>query len=236
MSDEFSTPNEDEPREEQTEADFAEAAEEMAAYEETGDALDDAEAARQASIQEALVEAERQELHAKAWWSRVHPEHLTLMFANCLLFAGALVAWDRPLPWDDGPVRAFTGLDTIRGALIFALSIYGFFTAYVNIRYRQLKLRAYLLSAILGLWVGISVIVGTIGSDRWTGAADWASKQHISFLMRALAPLSAIPPGIWLITLGGLMVVWVILKGVMGGRAQAKAAARGASSSRRRRR
>lgn len=192
-----------------------------------------------ADVGAALAEAHRASLNARAWWSLVHGELLVLLFANCLFFAGVLAAWDRPLPWDEGVVRTFNGLDTIRGAAIFALSIYGFWVAAFNIWYRQLRIWPYMLSALLALWVGLGGFVNTVGSSRWTGASTWLETQTTSMLTVVLAPLSSVAPGFWLLTAGGVIVLIMLLKGIMSGRAKAKAAQReggGTGGGRRRRR
>ena len=195
-----------------------------------------AEEEAQVQIEAALAEAHQRNLGARAWWSLVHPELVVMLLANCFFFAGALVAWDRTLAWDANPVRAFTGLETIRGAVIFALSIYGFWTLVFNIWYRQLKIWPFLINGLIALWVGIGGILATVGSARWDGASAWLEKQTSSYLDVVLAPLSSIAPGFWLLTAGGALVLITLLKGIMGGRAQVKAQAReGAGKGRRRR-
>ena len=49
-------------------------------------------------------------------------------------------------------------------------------------------------------------------------------------------PLSAVPPGYWLLTFGGLVVVFVIINGLMHGQQKVKAAAAASGGSSRRRR
>lgn len=230
MSDEFSTKPEDE-----TEAELADAAEEMAAVDEVGETFDEEE--RAAKVREVLALVEDREMRDRVWWTRVHNEHLTFLFANCLLFAGSLAAWSRFPVGEGGDASTLIhGLDTIRGAAIFGLALYGFFTAVFNIWYRGLKLWPFLLGGVIGLWAGIEGILATMDSGAIDAAKEYADAEGGSFLSVFLTPLSAIAPGYWLITAGGLLVVFVLLKGILGGRAKAKASAREARSGGRRRR
>ncbi len=244
MSDPFENPDDPKaegseagtpPEDELFDAGEAEAMEERQAIGELeAEGLDPEEA--EAQVQAAVQEAHRRGLEARVWWSFVHKELLTLLLANCFFFAGTLVAWDRPLPWDSGPVRTFTGLDTIRGGLIFALALYGFWILVFDIWYRQLKIWPFLLNALVALWVGIGGIASTVGSPRMDGASGYLKNQTTSLLDSILAPLSSIAPGFWLLTAGGAIVFIVLLRGLMGGRAAAKAAVQSGAGSRRRRR
>lgn len=185
-------------------------------------------------IQEALDASSRRNLHAKAWWSTSHKEHRTFLFANCLLFASVFVAWTR-VPGND-----LTGLDTIRGAAIFGLTLYGFWATVFNIWFRQFYVAPFFLSGVIGLWVGIQGIMTTFSSGQWDAAIERSKLVQGSLLDRVLAPLSSIAPAYWLTTIGGALILVVFLRGILGGRAQAKATQRAAresgGSTRRRRR
>ncbi|MFV1959390.1 MAG: hypothetical protein ACC662_08255 [Planctomycetota bacterium] len=226
----------------QAEAEEAAAAAAEELFEAEGEMVETAEDA-EGRVEEAMAQAHQDAFDARVAWSLVSGELLLILFANCLFFVGVLAAWNRQLPWDEGTVRAFNGLSTIRGAFIFALAIYGFWILLVNVRWRQLILWPFLLNAILALWVGIGGFVGTIGSARWDGANDHVQQLKetvgVSFLDQALIPLSSIAPGFWLLLLGGALVVILLVKGILGGASQAKAAktaGRTSSSGSRRRR
>ncbi len=190
-----------------------------------------------------LAEANMERMHRQAYWHGTDKQLFTFLFANCLFFAGVLVAWMRSVPGDPAgdPSTYVTGMHTIRGALIFALAIYGFWTAVFNIWYGQMKVWPYLLNAVLALWVGVAGIARTVGSEEWDRAV--AFKDDVDrFGSKTLfddmtVPLSTIAPGYWLLSFGGLLVVWVIIHGLMKGSASAKSApaAEGAGKSRRRR-
>ena len=78
------------------------------------------------TAEELLYDAEAGRRKAVASMSLVHKEHFGLLFANCFFFAGALAAWTRVAPGTPATsASVIHGLDTIRGAAIFALSIYG---------------------------------------------------------------------------------------------------------------
>ncbi len=189
----------------------------------------------------ALSEAHGEGLAAKAWWSLVHREQMTLLFANILFFVGALAAWSRAVPGDvANPSTYIHGLDTVRGALIFALALYGFVVIYVNIRFRQTRVLPIFMNALFALWVGIPGFTRMIGSDAWVQAK--AHVEHlkqtvggVSILDDFLIPLSAIAPGYWMLTAGGLLVLLVLVRGVLAGASSVKAQKREAAGSRRRR-
>lgn len=221
-----------------SEADRAEAEEAEAAaaeefFDEAEDFLD--EEALIAQREEAMADAQVANLRAQADWFLVHKELLLLLLANCLFVAGTLVVWDRTLDWDTSPRLAFTGLSTIRGGLIFALGLHGFWTIFLNFRYRQTIVWPFLINAIFALWVGIPGFTSNFGSDRWQAAKDYMNTQTASFLAKFLAPFSNTAPGFWLLTAGGALVLIVLLKGVISGAGKAKAKAAAQQGSRRRR-
>jgi len=210
------------------EAEAAAAAEEEF-FEEAEDFLQVDEEVVAAQREEAMALAQSGSLRAQADWFLVHKELLVLLFANCLFFAGTLVVWDRTLDWDIAPRAAFTGLSTIRGGLIFALALHGFWTIVVNFRYRQTIVWPFLLNAIFALWVGIPGFTNNFGSARWTAATDHMNRVSASLLAKIMAPFSNTAPGYWLLTAGGALVLIVLLTGVISGasRTKAKAAAGG---------
>jgi hypothetical protein len=227
---------------EYSEADLAEAEEAEAAaaeeyFEEAEDFFD--EETLTAQREEAMADAQVANLRAQADWFLVHKELLTLLLANCLFLAGVLVSWGRLMPWDPGfdanQGRSYlTGLDTIRGGLIFALALHGFWTLFLNFRYRQTVVWPFLINAIFALWVGIPGFTSNFGSDRWTAATEYMDGQTASFLAKGMAPLSNTAPGFWLLTAGGALVLIVLLKGVISGAGKAKAKAAQQGSRRRR--
>ena len=226
-------------RHEFSEADRAEAEEaEAAAAEEFCDDAEEFldEEALMAQREEAMADAQAANVRAQADWFLVHKELLTLLLANCLFLAGTLVVWQRRLDWDPENSRAaFTGLSTIRGGLIFALAIHGFWTLWLNFKYRQTVVWPFLINAIFALWVGIPGFTSNFGSDRWTAAVEYMDRQTASFLAKFMAPFSNTAPGYWLLTAGGALVLIVLLKGVISGAGQAKAKAKAQQGSRRRR-
>lgn len=190
-----------------------------------------------------LAESLLDRMHRKAYWHSNQKQLFAFLFANCLFFASAFVTWMRSTPGDPAgdPSTYIRGVDTIRGGLIFALSIYGFWTAVFNIWHAQMKVWPYLLGATLALWVGIGGIMHTVGGEEWDKAIayknDFERYGGKSYLDDMMVPLSTIPPAYWLLTAGGLVVAWVIINGILQGSQQAKATkAEEATSGRRRRR
>lgn len=238
------TPDGDEPVGEVAAALEAEAAEAVqAAEEEILEAAEDFYGDEDPVVQweGALADAHGEGLAAKAWWSLVHKEQMTLLFANLLFFVGVLAAWSRAVPGDAAnPANHIHGLDTVRGALIFALALYGFVIIYVNIRFRQTRVLPIFMNALFALWVGIPGFTRMIGSAEWDQAK--AHVEHlkqtvggVSILDDFLIPLSAIAPGYWMLTAGGLLVLLVLVRGVLAGASSVKAQKREAAGSRRRR-
>lgn len=190
---------------------------------------------------EALAEARAERLARQAFLFGVDKQLFTFLFANCLFFAGALACWGRVAVWDGGvPIR--DGLDTIRGAMIFALSIYGFWTAYFNIYGGQMKVWPYLINALIALWAGIGGIMGAFAGNPspWDKAGAYLDTPGLKKILLddITVRLSTIAPGYWLVTLGGVIVLWVILSGLKKGASGAKSAraAAGGAGGRSRRR
>jgi hypothetical protein len=175
-----------------------------------------------------LAEASVERMHRQAYWHGTDRQLFAFLFANCLFFAGALVAWMRSAPGDPAgdPSTYVTGMHTIRGAFIFALSIYGFWTAVFNLWHGQMKVWPYLLNAVLALWVGIAGFAHTIGGTEWDKAKSYLETlESKKMLDDLLVPLSTVAPGYWLLSFGGLIVVWIIVTGLMKGSASAKSPA-----------
>lgn len=184
---------------------------------------------------EALAEARAERLARQAFLFGVDKQLFTFLFANCLFVAGALSSWGRNPAWLDGASYR-DGLDTIRGALIFGFGLYGFWTAYFNIYGGQMKVWPYLINALIALWAGIGGIMGAVNGPGWDAAGKYLETPGLQKMLLddITVRLSVIAPGYWLITLGGIMVLWVILSGLKKGASSAKTAAPSGGRSRRR--
>lgn len=187
-----------------------------------------------------LAEARLERLARQAYMHGTSKQLFAFLFANCLFFAGALAAWARaPVGEPGDPSTYINGLDTIRGSLIFGLAIYGFWTAFFNIFHGQMKVWPYLLNSLLALWVGVAGFTSGIGGEAWDKAKAWLDEpgREARMLDSLTVPLSTIAPGYWLLTLGGLIVAFVIVNGLLQGRqsTKAQAATEGGASGRRRR-
>ena len=190
-----------------------------------------------------MEEAKHERLHRQAFWHLQSKQLFAFLFANCMFFASGFAAWTRAGYNEDGsavpvdPSLMLSGLDTIRGSLIFALALYGFWTAVFNIWHAQMKVWPYLLSAILALWVGVGGIAAGIGGEQWERSKLYLESLESKTMMDdMLTPLGVIAPGYWLCAIGGLVVVWVIVMGLVQGGQSAKATAQESGGSGRRRR
>jgi hypothetical protein len=189
------------------------------------------------SDQELRSDAEEEQLRIRMSWDLIPGEVWTLLFANCLFFAGALTAWSRGVPGEAmDPAHRVVGIETIRGSLIFALSIYGFWAAIANIWGRLLRIKPYLGNAILALWVGIQGITSTLGSERWdkTMAALKALPTRTVY-DEITYRLGAFPPGALQLLVGGIIVCITLIRGILAGAAKAKERKAAAMASRRKR-
>jgi hypothetical protein len=192
--------------------DLEEAADEGASYVEGAEGHVDAAA--------LMAEARELRLTRQAYFHGTSKQLFAFLVANCLFLAGSLAAWTRAGVHEAGdPSTYINGLDTIRGTMIFALAIYGFWTAAFNIFFGQMKVWPYLLNAVLGLWVGLAGFMAGVGGENWDKAKQWLDQQSSKKMLDDLTvPLSTIAPGYWLLTLGGLLVAFVILNGLLLGR------------------
>jgi hypothetical protein len=156
--------------------------------------------------------------HVGLAWGTVHKEQFLFLFAACCMAVGCLASWDQTRP------SAFNGLQTIRGTTIFALSLYGLIAGTIAVFNRRTLIWPFFIGALEALWVGVEAITNVWGGPKWEeyGKAVGPWYRHVR----------AIPPGFWLLTIGGALVVIAVLKGVVGGFAGAKAKAKVTSSDR----
>jgi hypothetical protein len=179
---------------------------------------DEAALDRERLLAEVRLEATR----ARAAWSLVQPQHFALLAANCLFFTSGLAAWNRgPVDAAPGSVPLVHGVDSIAGAAIFALSLYGFWIATFNLRHRPMVIWPFLVNALIALVVGISGFTRAIGSEAWDHALRYRE--------------SLVAPGYWLLVAGGMLVLFVLVGGIMKGASKAKAAQAEGGARRRRR-
>src|SRR5262245_19735555 len=77
--------------------------------------------------------------HVGIAWGTVHKEHWLFVFSAILIGVGCVASWNGRTPaGPNGP--EISGLDTIRGTLMFALAIYGLIAGIFNILFRRMVL------------------------------------------------------------------------------------------------
>jgi hypothetical protein len=150
--------------------------------------------------------------HVGLAWGTVHKEQFLFLFSAVCMAVGCLASWDVARP------SAFDGLDTIRGTTILAFSLYGLLAGTIAVFHRRTLVWPFLIAAAEALWVGLETITKAIGSPTWE---HWKAQAGPWF-----RTWRAIPPGSWLLTLGGALVLIAILKGLVGGFASAKSKAK----------
>ncbi len=184
------------------------------------------EAAPAPGSAEALMqEAEMGRRRAVAAMSQVHKEHFALLFAHCFFLAGSLAAWNRAEPGATASSGALLhGLDTIRGAAIFALALYGFWVSAIGLYTRRTVVWPFLLNALLALWVGLGGVIDGFKAEAFGKAMD-SVPAGSSYLAKYLAGPGSIAPGFWMLAAAGVLVIFLIIKGILGGASKSKARA-----------
>jgi hypothetical protein len=167
--------------------------------------------------------------HVGLAWKTVDSELFGMVFASVLIGIGCLVSWTQKRPAD------FTGISTVRGSVMLALAVYGIFSGTINILFRRNVVWPTLINAIIALWTGIGGIMGAMETDAWTAAGN--RTDQVTFFEKYFGGyVRAIPPGFLLLTVGGALVMMMIVKGLVAGagsasaRAKAKEAARDAEA------
>ena len=176
-----------------------------------------------------LGEAQMDAMATRASWHLLPKEVFGLLFANCLMFAGVMGAWSRtPIGEAVNPTHYITGLDTIRGTAIFALCLYGFWTAIFNVFGRQMKIWPYMLGSAVSLWIGVSGIMKSMANEALIdGAAEYLAGLHeagesYTKLEEWMAYGGIVPPAYWALTAGGALVAVILLKAILGGASSGK--------------
>ncbi len=167
--------------------------------------------------------------HVALAWGTVHKEQFLFLFSAVFIGIGCLA------PWDAGRPGKLYGISTIRGSMMLGLAAYGVFVAMLNIHHRRMVVWPFFLNALVALWTGLEVVFSVIGGADWNKRID--ESKH---LLKFLDGVKAIPPGMLMLVVAGLLVMIALLKGViagfMGGAAKAKSGQRQAAERRSRRR
>jgi hypothetical protein len=172
--------------------------------------------------------------HVGLAWKTVDTELFGMIFASVLIGVGCLVSWTQKRPAD------FTGISTVRGSVMLALAVYGIFSGVLNILYRRHVVWPALINSIFALWTGVGGIMDVMQSAQWKAAGQDRPEQVAYFEKYFGEYMRAIPPGFLLLTVGGALVMMMIVKGLVAGagssaaKAKAKEAARDADAEARR--
>jgi hypothetical protein len=172
--------------------------------------------------------------HVGLAWKTVDAELFGMIFASVLIGIGCLVSWTQKRPAD------FTGISTVRGSVMLALAVYGVFSGVLNVLYRRHVVWPALINAILALWTGVGGLMDVMQTEAWKNAGREREEQVAYFEKYFGEYMRAIPPGFLLLTIGGALVMMMIVKGLVAGagnasaKAKAKEAARDAEAEARR--
>ena len=106
------------------------------------------------------------------------------------------------------------GLETIRGAAIFALALYAFWTLAIGLYTKRTVVGAAAQHALRFWWV--SAPHPRDQSDEWK-AAHVEFGEGIHRARQHAHRAEAIAPGYWMLTGASLLVLFIIVKGIVGG-------------------
>ncbi|MEM8884134.1 MAG: hypothetical protein AAGD14_08710 [Planctomycetota bacterium] len=193
---------------------------------------------------------------------RSFPQHYKLLFASVVVFASTLTVWERAHVFG----ADVHGSQMISGMLLMALSGYGVIVSVMNIMQGRLAgMLAMFLTGVFAVYFGGPKLFATHGAEGCLGADEieaymktkgtplekipqrFLENDNLEFPRQALEPFDTaqdiytyyvgqFAPGPILATLGGLMLLWVFLSAMFGGKKKSAEPAPAPSSGRRRRR
>lgn len=111
-------------------------------------------------------------------------------------------------------VDSLNGLQTIRGAFMFCLALYGAIVALFNLLHRRMIVWPFFLNGVLALEVGLTTISKCMGSTAWD---VWTKFSDGNFVEKLFGRWRAVPASQLLLTFAGAIVLISILKGIVGG-------------------
>src|SRR5205085_5631065 len=118
------------------------------------------------------------------------------------------------------------GMTTLRGPIILALAVYGIFVAIFNILNRRMVMWPFLINCMLCLWVGISGIGAAAESPAWEAWTKKFANLGMLSLDHIMGQFRAIAPGMFVLTLAGVLIAISFLKGIVAGFASGAAKSR----------
>jgi hypothetical protein len=161
--------------------------------------------------------------HVGIAWGTVHKELYLFLLCSILIAVGCLASWTGRVPLKDAAGhltgatgyigREMTGLDTIRGTVMFAIAVYGVLAGMMNILYRRMVVWPYLLNALIALWVGVSGIASAIGGDAWSLWGKYGEGKSLT--EKWFGGFRSIPPGMLLLALAGFVIMARLLGGIV---------------------
>jgi len=191
------------------------------------------------------------------------PQHFSLLFANFVVFIGAISVWEREHVFG----MEIEGPEMLSGAFILALAGYATIVSILNIVQGRLRgMLATLSVCFFALYFGIPAIKTTFEHPAFVTATEVDEFKASEGNPNRVIPdrftadskyefpaetIDAMPttwqtpykymvgqyaPGPLLTVFGGLLIAWIFLKGIFGGKKKEPAPAPSASRSGRRRR
>jgi hypothetical protein len=162
--------------------------------------------------------------HVALAWKTVHKEHFLFLFTSILTVIGVLASWSGRHP--DLPTAFTNGMTTLRGPIILGLAVYGIFVAVFNILNRRMVMWPFLINCMLCLWVGISGIGAAAESPAWEAWTKKYANLSMLSLDHIMGQFRAIAPGMFVLTLAGVLIAISFLKGIVAGFASGAAKGR----------
>jgi hypothetical protein len=192
--------------------------------------------------------------HVGLAWGTVHKEIFLFLCLAVMTAVGCLVPWNgrtpvlvadtpilqsppapgQPAPPPPPPKWVVTqevttvgtpmnGTNTLRGSIILAIALYGIIVGIFNALHRRLVMWPFVLNGFLALWVGLGGVIAAMGSSTWGHWKEWA--QGKSVLEKYVGAVRAIPPGMLLLALVGVISVLKLVAGIVAAAGKSKGAA-----------
>lgn len=193
---------------------------------------------------------------------RTLPQHFSLLFANFVVFVGAISVWEREHVFG----MEIEGPEMLTGAFMLALAGYATIVSILNIMQGRLRgMLATLSVCFFALYFGVPALFATHNHDAALTMGEISAYKDSEGATEQVIPdrfkndpkltfpaetIDALPatwqtpirvycgqhaPGPVLTVFGGLLILWVFLKGIFGGKKKEPAPAPSSKSGRRRR-
>jgi hypothetical protein len=164
---------------------------------------------------------------AEAAGPRVFAQHYSILLGSSLVLVGAITVWEREHVFG----KEVRGPDMISGAFLLAMAVYTLVVGALNVVGGRLRgMLAAFVTGIASIYLAVGKMIATQGAAHFQG---WSDFKGGSFQDKVTGFVGQFGPGVWMSLLGGLWIVLVFVKAIVGGKKKAAAPAPAAASRRR---